>query len=700
MKKLLITGSTGYIGSHYVFDRLMNSDAVIYCIARATHNASAEERVQRALQRACVDAGGEVSDENFCRALEQRVRVVKGDVTQQQLGLEASFVDEVVIDEIWHFAAMLRFTDKLRKHIIKTTQEGTRQIIALAERWPGCELNYISTAYVAGKRSGFIVEGPTDTAFETNNAYEDAKRASEAMVRQAGDEQGLAYRIFRPSMVVANSKTARGNTDTGFYGLLTICGRMKNEIESKIPGYLTKFPVKLLIGNPDAKLNLVYIDDVVDQINRIQAAPTSLNKTFHIVNDSQIPVKDLVCQLGETVGICIETVSDEMQLEPLDHLVRKQVGGFEHYFNTEYQFDRSESSQFFQPARAWYAIDKERLAVLAETYYDEFSRNDARGALHESVVNKMEKVSIAADNGDLTYYRGGHGTESLLVINAYGQSLHFWNDVLGDLLANYRVLVWEIRGTSVSDGGMSSFYTTEDHIRDACAIIEAERLSHCHTIGWCTGPKLSIQLADRYPQVIRSLTFITPAFKGVSGFSGDTRYERNMEPLCKLVDRKPEAAGSLIKSMNAYFADRSDESERFGVSETGAHESIKNVLGMVDRNLRPLLMAPFVSETSILNYSRQLLQFWKHDVIDYVPKIHQPVMLLTGSHDEIASPVLGIEVTRQFRNAIGFQIEGGSHYIHKEQHQIVTSLIRKFLSDGVDMINTDPRVDTTIQSAA
>jgi thioester reductase-like protein/pimeloyl-ACP methyl ester carboxylesterase len=694
MKTLLVTGSTGFIGSHFVLDRLINTDDNILCISRDSYKEKSHQRVLNSVTTAAKNSG--IEDTSQIESMfENRVQIINGNLTKPLLGCEQN-IGMLSADEVWHFAAMLKFTDKLKKHLYRTNLEGTKELIKVTKLSGAKTLNYISTAYVAGKTKQSLLEKVNrDIDHKFNNTYEETKSECEKLVSNLANTQGINYRIFRPSMVIAHSKTGIGATDTGYYGLLTICGRLQNEIESKIPNYLSKHPITLLTKNANSRLNLICVDDVINQLDVISRSEDSKNMVFHITNEDQIKFNTLIETLSATLNIKILLSDDPKKLSPLDHLVRKQIGDFEEYFSTEYLFDQTNTKMFAGSNYTKRDISK-IIQKFSDTYYKHFNENDTRSSIHTSVISQMEKCYVETPNGNLNYYKGGNGKTNLIIINAYGQSLHFWNDVIRRLGHMYSIYVWEIRGTSVTDGGMSSFYTTPDHILDARAIIDKEKLESFHTIGWCTGPKLSIELATIYKEQLKSLIFLTPAFKGVSQFKGDTQYEKNMQPLCSLVDRRPEAASSLMQSMSAYFADKSEDLDDFDVTEMDAHEGIKNVLGLVDRNLRPLLMAPFVSEKSIVNYSRQLLQFWSHDISQYINKIEQPILLLTGSHDHIASPDLAVAVTKQFKTSIGYEISGGSHYIHKEHEKLVSDMITGFIEEGKDYFCTDDRVEQTI----
>ncbi len=73
-------------------------------------------------------------------------------------------------------------------------------------------------------------------------------------------------------------------------------------------------------------------------------------------------------------------------------------------------------------------------------------------------------------------------------------------------------------------------------------------------------------------------------------------------------------------------------------------------------------------------------------------------MLLTGSEDNIASSELAVLVGKSFKNLIGFQIDGGGHYIHANNADLVAELVMGFVDDGVALMPDNTQLDYTITS--
>lgn len=687
-KKLLITGASGFLGSHFLVRELLHGTTQFVCLGRDTLRATATERIRKALEIAARDAGLAHEVERLHAAFAARCTVLRADIEKADCALTPEDLAGLQADELWHFAAMLRFSLKLKEYVGKSIFVGTDNVLGLAVKAGVKTINYLSSAIVAGNQVGFNAEAFHESLDTADTSYELAKRQAENLVRDRSQELGLSFRIFRPSIVVGHSVTHEGKTDTGFYGLITICAKLKNEIESKIPKFLSKHPIKLVNTSKQSAMNLIHVDDVIEQMATIASKPQSVGQIFHIVNKTQLPQDEMLTEMEDILGIKVNRVESAEEFEPLDHLVRKQMGEYEKYFSNYYDFDTANADRYLD-GRSAKTISRSEARHLMDVYYARFQAEDRRASLFESPLAQFERRELQGDNL-LTYYVGGQGTQPILIINAYGQSLHFWTELFNLMLEDYRIYLWEIRGTSVVEGGMCKSFTLADHVSDACQILEAEGVKDCTLMGWCTGGKIALEVAARAPERVGKLICLTPSFKGVAGEDMDTNYEKNMEPICRAVDRNPGLTKLVQEFMGNFFAGVDAEAE---TKDDALNANVTNVMGLVNRNIRPLLVAPFVAEASILNYSRQLLQFWAHDISPLYGRVEQPIMLLSGERDNIADPRLAHKVLGRFKNFVGFQIIGGSHYIHKDNSHSVKRMVDAFMEHSVKALPESDRLE-------
>ena len=195
--------------------------------------------------------------------------MVAGDVTQPLLGLDPEGYAALVrrLSHIVHAAANVRFDASL-DDLRRTNVVGTANVLTLAREAHadhGLErVLHVSTAYVAGRRTGEIGEDDLSDRFGFDNDYERTKYEAERLVREATD---LPVTVARPGMIVGDSRTGEIATFNTFYVLLR--------------RYLTQRP-HLVPVNPRLRVNIVPVDHVADAIVRLLMDPRAEGRTVHL----------------------------------------------------------------------------------------------------------------------------------------------------------------------------------------------------------------------------------------------------------------------------------------------------------------------------------------------------------------------------------------------------------------------------------
>jgi nucleoside-diphosphate-sugar epimerase len=193
---ILITGATGHLGPHLIAELLRSGDSDrLYVVARRSRMQSAAERIA-AIERVAR------AQLNIRGIAVQRVSVVPLD-SERLASADAieSFRNEISV--IVHAAADTRFgapADELRPSNVN----GTLALCRIAAECPHlCQFLLVSTACVAGCRSGVIPEAILDDSAGFANAYEQTKWEAE----QAALASGLPLRIARLTTCVGSHET-------------------------------------------------------------------------------------------------------------------------------------------------------------------------------------------------------------------------------------------------------------------------------------------------------------------------------------------------------------------------------------------------------------------------------------------------------------------------------------------------------------
>jgi long-chain acyl-CoA synthetase len=292
---ILLTGATGFLGAQIARRLLHEADLTVIALVRAENQAAAADRLTRTwwdwpelisaltpLSGAQATPGlsptrgrdgsplpvGEGDTAELRKGV--RVEILPGNVSLHHLGLDEATYSRLAarVTHILHSAADLRF-DGLPDEMRKTNLQGTANMLELArlaQRDHGLErYAHVSTAYVAGARSGLVAEADLSGESGFANAYELSKYEGECLVQAAKAE--LPISVFRPGMIV-------GATDTGEI-------RTFNTLYFPLRLYLAgKLPV--IPADPALPLNIVPVDYVAEAIVRLTFCPEAKGLNFHL----------------------------------------------------------------------------------------------------------------------------------------------------------------------------------------------------------------------------------------------------------------------------------------------------------------------------------------------------------------------------------------------------------------------------------
>jgi thioester reductase-like protein len=684
-KKVLLTGGTGFLGSYLLLYLLRNTDSTISCLARSKNNVSAEERLRERLRSMLEGPLG--SEPEFAVDLERewgRVIVMEGDVQKSSLGLSAEDYAELDCGEVWHVAADVDFSAHRREQIYQTNVGGTRHVLKLM-RDKGCSvLNYVSTAYVCGQRAGSIPEEAADESYSTNNVYEESKRIAEGEIFAANAEGWLRFRIFRPSVIVGHSRTLEVDSSSGLYSYLAVLLRLKDSIECRMPEYFTHNPLRLRFDD-DVTLNLICVDHVVRTMHRIAEQEATANQIIHVVNPYPVTLSKYARVLSRIIGIDVENEKLEEKLNAVDALMDAQADIYAAYLRHNKQFDFDKMLRLSAAPQEPFCIDDAAQGELTRRVHEHYMNARRKQKRHlRSVTQRLEPRTMRREGAEpMRYYAGGKGETTLVILNAYGQSLAFWDWAVSELSERYRVLIWQARGTKSHGGGVSRVHPVREHVADMAAILDEEQVETCAVVGWCTGPKLAFEFCRRHPGRASSVVSLSGCFKDWAGGEAlYTDYERHMEQLCRMIDDGPEVAGALTGVLKGVLTGRVKTSPR-GAGEPADHNTlVKDVLRLVSDGIKPLVIEPFLTPESIISYARQLLQFWGHDVTVALRATAVPVLFVGGEMDNIASPEMSRRAASLVPGAFYAEVRGGSHYLQYDSHRLVCDLIDAFLREA------------------
>ena len=271
---IFLTGFPGFIAERLV-ERLARPERQFFLLVQSAFVEKATAAVERIAEQTATPL------ENFA--------LIAGDITEPDLGISAEDLETIreEITDVFHLAAVYDLAvDK--QTATRVNLDGTRNVNDFCRQLPHLgRYNYISTCYVAGKRTGRIFESELEHAGGFRNFYEETKYLAEVEVEKLKTE--LPVTIFRPSVVVGDSRTGETVKYDGIYYLIQ---------------YLRKAPELLRfinVGNKDVKLNLVPVDFVVDGIAALSHDEKAIGKTIALADPDPLTTAELFDVISETL---------------------------------------------------------------------------------------------------------------------------------------------------------------------------------------------------------------------------------------------------------------------------------------------------------------------------------------------------------------------------------------------------------------
>jgi nucleoside-diphosphate-sugar epimerase len=172
----------------------------------------------------------------------------------------------------------------------------------------GCYFfHHISTAYVAGKRTGVCPEQLVDTN-EFHNVYEETKYRAEQYVWEKFPAQGIRVNIYRPSIIYGHSKTGKSLRFNALYFPVKTALFLKRVYEKDIKQNQGKkarqmgvkmekdgtmvLPIRME-KEEGGSINLIPIDFFIDAFFAIMEESLA-GEIFHIVSSSPKRLEDLI----------------------------------------------------------------------------------------------------------------------------------------------------------------------------------------------------------------------------------------------------------------------------------------------------------------------------------------------------------------------------------------------------------------------
>ncbi len=264
--RYVVTGGTGFIGGRVISRMLdIQPDAQVWVLVRRPSLGRFERRSAH---------WGE------------RVKPLVADLTALEL-TDETIAELGEIDHVVHCAAIYDITAAEAEQRAANV-EGTRAVIELTQRLDAT-LHHVSSIAVAGDFAGEYTEDDFDVGQQLPTPYHQTKFEAEMLVRST---PGLRYRIYRPAVVVGDSRTGEMDKIDGPYYFFGVLSKL---------AVLPRFTPLML---PDTgRTNIVPVDYVADALAALMHVENRDGQAFHLTAPKTVGLRGIYRGIADAAGL-------------------------------------------------------------------------------------------------------------------------------------------------------------------------------------------------------------------------------------------------------------------------------------------------------------------------------------------------------------------------------------------------------------
>src|SRR5690606_36045865 len=189
---------------------------------------------------------------------------------------------------VWHLAAIydLAVPEPIAYRV---NVLGTANVLDFCEDCDDlARLDYVSTCYVSGTRTGVVRESELDEGQQFKNHYESTKAWAEMEVQRRMHRMPVC--VHRPGIVVGDSRTGETDKYDGPYFIITMLMRL--------PAWMPM----VNIGEGGSRVNLVPVDFLVDAMAALWVNEAAIGQTVQLADPNPYPAREIVEALMELLG--------------------------------------------------------------------------------------------------------------------------------------------------------------------------------------------------------------------------------------------------------------------------------------------------------------------------------------------------------------------------------------------------------------
>lgn len=271
---------------------------------------------------------------------------------------------------------------------------------------------------------------------------------------------------------------------------------------------------------------------------------------------------------------------------------------------------------------------------------------------------QFQEKTISLGDTKITYFESGENSlgPTLLFVHGFQADKSFWFAYLERLQASYHVLAIDLPG----HGGSSLFpkdpATIYSFAKTLKSFVDAKGLDEFHLLGHSTGGAVATIFTHDHPKEVKSLVLFSPL--GVQQ------------------NEKSELEKRTTKHFHPLFPKNIEEFDVFVTLLRGKPLSLPSWE-------KWLVLQELLRNRS--NFIKIYTNFFLIEPIDrLLPKIHTPVLLIYGGHDQIIPPSSYNEFERLLPNLEVKKFPDGEHVFNKRELDEALLQVESFILSKED----------------
>jgi len=265
-------------------------------------------------------------------------------------------------------------------------------------------------------------------------------------------------------------------------------------------------------------------------------------------------------------------------------------------------------------------------------------------------------VTLKISDNQTIYYethKGSKDKPTLLFLHGVGGDLDAWQYVIKPLQAKgYNTIAMDLRGHGYSSHPRTpQSYNLSHLVKDIEEILKAEKQKEIILIGHCYGANIALMFTLKNPHMVKKLivigaSYCPPPYLKNAILRKGAALATNVATLLSLPARKPWHSPY---PPGKYHKDY----EWFGLARTIWHNSLRS-------------------------YTQTSKQIENFNVLDQLPKIKVPTLIIAGEKDSIYPLPLSEKLHQEIPNSKLEVIKNANHVLPMNNPEEITSLIFNF----------------------